>query len=141
MWLSFAGHYAFGPMITSVVVPSGIFIAHIPVSTLSRMTFKLKTRYAFYEKNPVWFEKFLWRYHHLCHAYQLGLTEKMHDSTFLDKSTIQNLLELKLISRAKQLLTTPVRSRKPRKPTGMTSGYNLSYTLAIEASDNTQDSL
>ena len=144
LWLSFAGHYAFGPMITSVVAPRGIFIAHIPVTTYSRMEFKLKTRYEFYEKNPVWFEKFLWRYHHLCHAYQLGLTEKMHNNTFLSKETTQTLLELNLISRAKQLLSVSTRSRVPHKPTGMTSGYNLSYTLAVEAlnnrSDSTQDS-
>ena len=133
--LSFGGHYAFGETITDIRIPSGIFIAHIPVSTLSRMEFKLKTRYAYFLKNPDWFKKFLWRYHHLCHAYQLGLTEKMHDSTFLNKETIQTLLERTLISRAKQLLNSPTRSRNSKKPIRMTSGYNLSYTLAVEALD------
>ena len=102
--ISFGGHHAVGEAITQVVIPAGIFIAHIPVSTLSRMTFKLKTRYAYFKKNPDWFKKFLVRYHQYCYAYELGLTEKMYENLFFSPEEIKLSIELGEITKAKRLL-------------------------------------
>ena len=130
--LSFGGHYAFGDTIKDIVIPRGLFIAHIPVSTLSRMEFKLKTRNAYFLKNPAWFKRFLVDYYHLCHAYQLGLTEKMYEHLFFSREETILMLEHQDIHSAKDLLKIHSRVITKERPHDFNSVYELSYESALK---------
>ena len=127
--ISFGGHHAVGNDINQVVIPRGIFIAHIPVSTLSRMTFKLKTRYAYFQKNPDWFKIFLVRYHQYCYAYELGLTEKMYEHLFFGQQEIKLAIKLGEIKKAHRLLpqvSTVLSEFAPHQ-------YSRFYELSLES--------
>ena len=126
---SLGGHHVFGDKIHSSIRPSNIFIAHIPVSTYSRMIQKLESYQSLIDENPTVFQGFIPRYYYLCHAYQLGLAQEMYDNLFFDKEMVKCLMNIHYIRKAQTLLQANVRTTS-LEPIPSYRSFSLSRKLA-----------
>ena len=102
--VNLGGHSAYGTTITQAYMPQNIFIAHIPVSTFSRMVEKLESYQSLIDENPNVFEGYISRYYYLCWAHREGYTKQMYDALFLNKEQLQYLMTHKHIQKGTTVL-------------------------------------
>ena len=130
--VNLGGHLAFGPTITEALMPSNIFIAHIPVSTYSRMIQKLESYQSLIDENPTVFQGFIPRYYYLCWAHREGYTQQMYNALSPTKELLRHLVQQEYVQKGDRLFS-PISKKIQLGLLPFDRSHILSHKMSVKA--------